>query len=58
MSTPLEGSGKGDTQRPTDKKKFDATMDRISGDFCRFPHVHGPECKLKPEETKDKNEQA
>lgn len=41
-------AGKGDKPRPVDKKKFDETIDRLYGEYCRFPHVHGPDCKLKP----------
>jgi len=38
--------GKGDTQRPTDKKSFDKNYIEIFGDKgCTLSHKHTKECK-------------
>lgn len=46
-------AGKGDKPRPVDKKKFDESIERLYGDHCRFPHVHGPDCKVRPKDEND-----
>ena len=42
------GGGKGDEPRPIqDRRTFEETMDKLCGDYCRFPHVHTKDCKIK-----------
>lgn len=41
-------AGKGDKPRPVDKKKYDESVERLYGDYCRYNHKHDKDCKLKP----------
>lgn len=48
MKYPLNrGGGKGDKPRPVDSKKWEEYFQKTDNDYCRFPHKHDKDCKVK-----------